>query len=83
MSEVSVSLKLLRNSNKNLLQISISAMPVVEASLDTRSYINTNMLGVASRGPLTSASSTIRFIFLDLTCFVVENVAHSHTCMCF
>jgi len=35
-SEVSVSLKLLHISNKNLLKISISAMPVVEASLTLR-----------------------------------------------
>jgi len=32
-SKVSVSLKLLHNSNENFLQISISAMPLVEASL--------------------------------------------------
>jgi len=33
MSIVNVSVKLSHNSNKNLLQISISAMPMVEASL--------------------------------------------------
>jgi len=39
MSEVSVSLKLLHNNNKNLLQI--NAMPVVEVSL-TLSFLYQN-----------------------------------------
>jgi len=45
-----------------VLQISISGMPVVEASL-TLSY---------------SVAPAIRFLFLDLTCFIEENVL-SHT----
>jgi len=58
-------------------------MPVVKACLkwNYRFYIIANMLVVASRRLLTSASSAIPFMFLDLTCFIVKNVAYSHTCM--
>jgi len=62
MSEVNVSLKLLHNSNENILQIWLWFL------WHYCSYIKTSL--VASRRPLSSGLSAIRFMFLDLTCFV-------------
>jgi len=58
-SEVSVSLKLLHNSNKNLMQI--NAMSVVEASLTLSflyQYVSGNKLETSD-----SASPDIRFMY--------------------
>jgi len=82
-SEVSASLKLLHNSNKFFYK-SLSVQCLwLRLLWHYRSYININMFVVTSRKLLTSDSAAIRFMFLDLTCFIVENVAHSHTFMCF
>jgi len=63
---MSVPLKLLHNSKQNnLLQFSISAMPVVDA------YLTISFLQCVE-------GSTIVLLFLDLTCLLVENVL-SHT----
>jgi len=60
-SEVSVSLKLLRNSNKNILPI--NAMPVVEASL-TLSFLYQCQYVIGSKSEtIDSASPDIRFMF--------------------
>ena len=74
MSEVSVSLKLLHNSNKNLLQI--NAIPVVEVSLTLSfpyQYQYVNILVAASRRSLT----VLRLTF-DL-CFAFD-LLHSRKC---
>jgi len=49
-------------------------MPVVEAVWYYCSFNSTNILVVASRGLWYGVSSAIRFLFLDITCFMVENV---------
>jgi len=59
-----VSLKSLHNSNKNLLQISTSTMPVFEASLTLSFLYQYHMSVVASQRLVTSGSSVIRFMFL-------------------
>ena len=70
--EAGASLKLLHNSN--LLQTSISGLPVIEASLTFAIPV----LVAASRRLSSSVSSAIRFLFSNLTCFIVENIL-SHT----
>jgi len=48
-------------------------MAVVGASLTLSFLIDTSVSGSKWR-LLSSVSSAIRFLFLDLTCFIVENV---------
>jgi len=80
-SEVSVSLKLLHNSNKKLLQI--NAMPVAEVSLTLSLLYQYQYVSGSQSKTIDSASPDIRIYVSNLTCFIVQNVAHSHTCMCF
>jgi len=55
-------------------------MPVVEASLiNYRSFINASVCG-ASRKLSSCVWFAVRFLFLDLTCFIVENVL-THVCV--
>jgi len=79
-SEVSVSSKLLHNSNKNLLQI--NAMPVVEASL-TLSFLYQYQYVCGSKPETWQCFAWHSIDVSDLTCFIVENVAHSHTFIAF
>jgi len=60
-SEVSVPLKLLHNSNKNLLQI--NAMPVVEASLTLLFLYQYQYVSGSKSETIDSASPVIRFMF--------------------
>jgi len=60
-SEVSVSLQLLHNSNKNLLQI--SAMPVVEASLTLSFLYQYQYVSGSKSETIDSASRDIRLMF--------------------
>jgi len=53
-------------------------MPVAEASLTLFSYIIANVSGIASRRLSSSVSSAIRYMFSELTCFIVENIAYTH-----
>jgi len=65
-------------TNRNLLHNSVSGMLVVEVSL-TLCFINISVSGIASRMLSSSVSSAIRFLFSELTCFIVENVlSHTH-----
>ena len=64
-------------ANSNLLQISISGMPVVEASL-TLSFLCLSMLVVASRRLSSSVSSTIRFLFSTWLLRVENVVSHMY-----
>jgi len=68
--------------NNNLLQISISGMPVIEASLTLWSFISTSV-GEGSQRLSSSVSTAIRFLFLYLNCFIVENVLSQTYTMCF
>jgi len=71
-SQVNVSLKVLLNSNKqfitNLYQWDACCLFNIVPLNDT------NTLVVASQRLWFSVSSAIRFLFLDLTCFMIENV---------
>jgi len=51
---------------------------VVEASLPLCYHFFINSVSGASRRLSSSVSPAIRFLFLDLTCFIADNV-HSHT----
>ena len=62
MNEVSVILKLLHNSNKNVLQI--NAMPVVEASLTLSFLYQYQYVSSSKSEIIDSASPDIRFDFL-------------------
>ena len=71
------SLKLLHNTNKNILSNSISGMPVIEASIKLY-FINTSVSGSE---PETIVQCLVchSISFSDLTCFMVENVLlHTH-----
>ena len=60
-SEVSVSLKLLHNINKNLLQI--NAMPVVEASLTLSFLYQYQYVNGSKSETIGGVSPDIRFMF--------------------
>jgi len=78
-SLVSVSLKLLRNSNEQVITDLYQCDFWLKLLWHDRSFNNTNMLViVTSRRISSGVLSAIRFLFSDLTCFVVENVL-SHT----
>jgi len=49
-------------------------MPVVEASFDTIVPLSIQVLVVASRRLSSSVSTALPFMFLDMTCFIIENV---------
>jgi len=61
MSEVSVSLKVLHNSNKNVLQI--NAMPVVEASLTLSFLYQYQYVSGSKPETIDNASPDIQFMF--------------------
>jgi len=60
-SEVSVSLKLLHSSNKNVLQI--NAMPVVEASLTLSFLYQYQYVSGSKSETIDSGSPDIRFLY--------------------
>jgi len=65
-------------ANSNLLQIFISAGCLRSSLLRHYHFFINNSVCGARRRLSSSVSSAIRFLFLDLTCFIVENVL-SHT----
>jgi len=61
-------------SINNLLQISSVRCLWLRLLWHYRSFINTSMLEIASRRLCSGVASAIRFLFLGLTCFIVEKV---------
>jgi len=57
-----------------LLQTSISGMPMVEASLTLLFLYQTQHVSCSKFGILSGVSCAIKFLFLDLICFMAETL---------
>jgi len=80
---VSVSLKLLHKSKEQFITNLDQWDACGRGFSDTHSFLNTSVSGSKLEARLSSSiSSTIQFLFLDLTCFVIENIcALTHVCV--